>query len=146
MTKPCFILVTALIVVMSACAADRSASRSASDSIPEVHAEGYPPFRITMEGDSHWGTISENPRIEFDCGPLASTYVAPDGDNWTKRWHVARTEKRVGATIRTPPDGARSEYYPINVYSSQQDVSEAEVKRLAFEIEKAVLAHQADAR
>lgn len=92
-----------------------------------------------MLGDSYCGTISSNPQIQFDCGALAGTYADEQDGKRDGRCVVERTEDRVAATIGTPPSGQKSNYYPINVFSTNRDVKEDEVKRLAFEIEKAVL-------
>ncbi len=106
---------------------------------PEVETEGYEPFRILMLGDSYCGTISSNRQIRFDCGGLAGIQAHEQQGQRDGRSVVSRTEHGVAATIDRPPKGQKSKYYPINVLSTDQDVTEDEVKRLAFEIEKAVL-------
>ena len=106
---------------------------------PRVKTHGYKPFRIMMLGDSYCGTIDPNQQIQFDCGELAGTYAHEQHGKRDGRCVVARTKYRVAATIVSPPAGQKSEYYPINVFSPNPDVKTNEVKRLAFEIEKAVL-------
>ena len=106
---------------------------------PLVTTHGYEPFRIMMLGDSYCGTIDQNLQIQFDCGGLAGTYAHEQHGKRDGRCVVARTQDRVAATIVSPPAGKKSEYYPINVFSPNQDLKEDELKRLAFEIEKAVL-------
>ena len=136
---------TCLIAVMmlASCARDNHTApgrpSSPAQGAPLVEAEGYEPFHVLMLGDSYCGTISSNLQVHFDCGGLAGTYAHERNGKRDGRCVVARTKDRVAATIVKPPDGQQSEYYPINVFSPNQDVEEDEVKRLAFAIEKAIL-------
>ena len=131
------------VLMLASCARDGqslpTASPSSTPGVPVVKTEGYPPLRILMLGDSYCGSISSNLQIRFDCGELAGTYAHEQHGKRDGRCVVARTKARVAATIVSPPVGRKSEYYPINVFSPDQDVKEDEVQRLAFEIEKAVL-------
>ena len=140
MTIPMALLV---VLLLASCARDKQTVPATPSSpvpgVPVVETEGYAPFRILMLGDSFCGTISSNLQIQFDCGGLAGIYAHEQHGKRDGRCVVARTKDRVAATILHPPDGPKSEYYPINVFSPSQDVKEDEVKRLAFEIEKAVL-------
>ncbi len=122
-----------LMLMFASCTRDRHTDGTV------VETEGYEPFHILALGDSYCGTISSNLQIQFDCGGLAGTYANEQDGKRDGRCVVARTKGRVAATIGTPPPGQKSKYYPINVFSSNRDVKEDEVKRLAFEIEKVVL-------
>lgn len=132
-----------MVLVHATCAREKQPLSAVSSSpvagVPVVATEGYEPFRILMLGDSYCGTISSNLQIQFDCGELAGTYAHEQDGTRDGRCVVGRTKDRVAATIVNPPHGQKSDYYPINVFSPNQDVKEHEVKRLAFEIEKAVL-------
>jgi hypothetical protein len=142
MTSPMILLVA---LTFSSCAPEKTTVPAppppSVQGVPVVEAKGYPPFRILMLGDSYCGTISSNLQIRFDCGGLAGTYAYEQHGKRDVRGRcvVLRTTDRVAATIVGPPAGKKSEYYPINVFSPNQNVKADEVKRLAFEIEKAVL-------
>ena len=138
-------ILTALftVLMLASCVRQNQIGRGAppypgpGPDFPLVQPHGYEPFRIMMLGDSYCGTISSKLQIQFDCGPLAGGYTA--NRNRDGRCVVSRSPDRVTATIFEPPDGQESKYYPINVFSPNQKVEEKEVRRLAFEIEKAVL-------
>ena len=140
MTVP---MVLFVVLMFASCGRDKKSEPAAPASpmpgVPVVETEGYEPFRILMLGDSYCGVIPSNLQIRFDCGALAGSYTADR--NRGGRCVVSRSREpdRVTATIFTPPDGEKSEYYPINVFSKNKNVEMKEVRRLAFEIEKAVL-------
>jgi hypothetical protein len=130
-----------MVMMLASCSHDKQTVPATPSSpvpgVKVVKTEDYEPFRILMLGDSYCGTISSNLQIRFDCGPLAGAYTADR--NRDGRCVVSRSPDRVTATIFEPPDGQESEYYPINVFSPNKKVEMKEVRRLAFEIEKAVL-------
>jgi hypothetical protein len=135
MKKMAIPMVVLVVMMLASCARDKqtvpAASLSPAPGVPVVEIEGYTPFRILMRGDSFCGTISSNLQIQFDCGELAGTYAHERHGKRDGRCVVARTKDRVAATIVSPPAEQESEYYPINVFSQNQDVKEGEVKRLA---------------
>jgi hypothetical protein len=132
-----------MVLMTVSCGCEKQPETDVSSSpvgdFPVVNTTGYKPFSILMMGDSYCGTISTNPQILFDCGRLAGAYADKQDGKRDGRCIVERTKESVIATILSPPDGQKFDYYPINVFSPNQDVKEDEVKRLAFEIEKAVL-------
>ncbi len=123
-----------------------SCSHSEDNSIPVVQTEKYGAVAIGALGDSYCGTVATNPPISYDCGPLAGTYASGGQPQKDGRCVVRRTAALVAATIMEPPGAEvhrvapkRSKYYPINVFSRSQEVTEQELVSLAFAIEAAVL-------
>jgi hypothetical protein len=110
--------------------------------IPVVNTARYGMFRLRGVGDSICGTISADRKIEYDCGPLASSYAHPEQGWSAGRLIASRTENRVAATILRPPREFISKYYkyyPINVFSADLGLKEEELLCLAFQIGEAVL-------
>ena len=105
----------------------------------KVTTDKYGSFQVVMLGDSYFGTISKEPKIQFDCGSLAGIYANENYGKREGRCIVSKNEERVAATIIKPPYGKKSEYYPINVFSPNQNVNEEELKIIAFQIETQVL-------
>ncbi len=105
---------------------------------PVAQSQKYGTFVIGANGDSYCGTIATNPPIQFDCGRLAGAIASGGVVQADRRCFVHRTPRMVAVTITQGP-GRGESYYPINVFSLSQEVSEQELKDLAYAIEAAVM-------
>jgi len=130
-----------IVMALSSCTDRTGSARQVEPSLPYpvAETERYGKIPIRMLGDSYCGTISSNPRIQFDCGHLAGALAYGNESRQDGRCAVIRTPERVAVTTGHPPNRKHSNYYPINVYSPDQKVQEEELIKLAYAIESAVL-------
>lgn len=148
-------LVALIIVLWFAGSAPSERPSTVKSVQVRVLTRDYGEFTLRVLGDSYCGTVSESPEIQFDCGPLAGVYAASAKGETDRRWLVGRTPRTVAASLLAPPAISRlpgndetlsiKRYYPINVFSRDQDVLQHELLALAFDIEAAILAAHLEA-